>query len=107
MKKKNVLIVIVCVLLLLPVLLYLNGHKQAGNEPAVEQEDTIFVKSEINLKNLSKFGNIVVPLRKADMFELGFEPGDIVTVSFLDKKNRSADRYCLYRHRFAESSAFL
>ncbi len=57
-------------------------------ETAIEEgsAEQIGVKTYISASHINKFGNIYTDLKKQDLYDAGFELGDILTMSFLGQK---------------------
>ncbi|MBR5341713.1 MAG: tyrosine-protein phosphatase [Erysipelotrichaceae bacterium] len=82
MKKKNRVLLFVAIV----TLLFSYGCEK--KKPEVEEmpmEETV-VRTYITEDQISSFGNIYTNLEKQALFDAGFEPGDILTISFLDQK---------------------
>ena len=57
-------------------------------ETAVEEpaEEEISVRTYVSTKHINKFGNVDTEMKKQELYDAGFELGDILTMSFLGQK---------------------
>ena len=80
MEKKIYLLIIVAAL----VFCFGCEKKEMDKEESPVEE--VSVRTFVSTRHINKFGNIGTDLNKQELYDAGFELGDIVTISFLDQK---------------------
>ena len=82
MEKKNTVLIFISIVTLMVIF---GCEKKKSEVEETPVEDT-GVRTYITEDQISSFGNIYTNLEKQALFDAGFEPGDILTISFLDQK---------------------
>ena len=62
--------------------------KEPEKEPEVEEPpvEEVSVKTGVSESMINKFGNIFTELKTQELYDAGFELGDILTIRFLDEE---------------------